>query len=105
MPAFSLVNSVFDFMSFGLLLFIFQTNESLFQTSWFVELVLSASTFLLVVRTQWGGSEVGQVAGPGHRLRGRHSAVPLPALGPVVWVQPGAVRDHAGHRGRVCCFG
>lgn len=55
MPAFSLVNSVFDFMSFGLLLLIFQTNESLFQTSWFVELVLSASTFLLVVHTQWGG--------------------------------------------------
>ena len=61
MPAFSLVNSVFDFMSFGLLLLIFQTNESLFQTSWFVELVLSAFTFLLVVRTQWGGARpVGQ---------------------------------------------
>lgn len=39
-------------MSFGLLLLIFQTNESLFQTSWFAELVLSASTILLVVRTQ-----------------------------------------------------
>ena len=52
MPAFSLFNSVFDFISFGLLLLIFQTNESLFQTSWFAELVLSASTILLVVRTQ-----------------------------------------------------
>ena len=54
MPAFSLVNSVFDFMSSGLLLLISQTNESLFQTSWFIKLVLSASTILLVVRTQRG---------------------------------------------------
>ena len=48
-------------MSFGLLLLIFQTNESLFQTSWFAELVLSAFTYLLVGRTQWGGARpVGQ---------------------------------------------
>ena len=54
MPAFSLVNSVFDFISFSLLLLISQTNESLFQTSWFIKLVLSAATILPVVRTQRG---------------------------------------------------
>ena len=54
MPAFSLFNSVFDFMGSGLQLLISQTNESLFQTSWFVKLVLSAATILPVVRTQRG---------------------------------------------------
>lgn len=52
MLTFGLLSSVFDYMSFGLLVVVFKTSESLFQTGWFVESVLSASTIVLVVRTR-----------------------------------------------------
>ncbi|GAB4020161.1 magnesium-translocating P-type ATPase [Spirosoma koreense] len=51
MMTFGLLSSVFDYLSFGVLIWVFRTNESLFQTGWFVESVLSASTIVLVVRT------------------------------------------------------
>jgi Mg2+-importing ATPase len=52
MFTFGLLSSVFDYISFGALLWVFHANESLFQTGWFVESVLSASTIVLVVRTR-----------------------------------------------------
>ena len=52
MLAFGLLSSVFDYLSFGLLLFVFHADERLFQTGWFVESVLSAATIVLVVRTR-----------------------------------------------------
>lgn len=52
MLTFGLLSSVFDFVTFGLLLRIFNANESLFQTGWFVESVLSAVAIVLVVRTR-----------------------------------------------------
>ena len=52
MLAFGLLSSVFDYLSFGLLLWVFHAHEGLFQTGWFVESVLSASLVVLVVRTR-----------------------------------------------------
>ncbi|WP_338874643.1 magnesium-translocating P-type ATPase [Spirosoma sp. SC4-14] len=52
MLTFGPLSSFFDFVSFGLLIGVFKTNESLFQTGWFVESVLSASIIVLVVRTR-----------------------------------------------------
>lgn len=52
MLAFGWLSSVFDYVSFGVLLWVFHTHESLFQTGWFVESVLSASSIVLVVRTR-----------------------------------------------------
>ncbi|QMW01033.1 magnesium-translocating P-type ATPase [Spirosoma foliorum] len=52
MISFGLLSSLFDYISFGVLIWLFKTNESLFQTGWFVESVLSASTIVLVVRTR-----------------------------------------------------
>ena len=52
MLTFGLLSSVFDYLSFGVLLWVFKANEGLFQTGWFVESVLSASTIVLVVRTR-----------------------------------------------------
>lgn len=52
MLTFGPLSSLFDFVSFGLLIWVFRTNESLFQTGWFVESVLSASIIVLVVRTR-----------------------------------------------------
>ena len=52
MLAFGLLSSVFDYLSCGLLPWVFHAHEGLFQTGWFVESVLSASLVVLVVRTR-----------------------------------------------------
>jgi len=52
MLTFGLLSSVFDYISFGILIWYVGANESLFQTGWFVESVLSASSIVLVIRTQ-----------------------------------------------------
>jgi len=52
MIAFGLLSSVFDYLSFGALLFFFRADEARFQTGWFVESVLSATLIVLVVRTR-----------------------------------------------------
>ena len=52
MIVFGLVSSVFDYATFGLLLFVFHAAESQFQTGWFVESLLSELVIALVVRTR-----------------------------------------------------
>ena len=52
MIIFGLLSSVFDFMTFGVLLFIFHASEKVFQTGWFIESVVSATLIVLVVRTK-----------------------------------------------------
>lgn len=51
MIAFGLVSSVFDFATFGVLLFAMDAGQNEFRTGWFVESVISASMIALVVRT------------------------------------------------------
>ena len=52
MIVFGLLSSVFDFMTFGLLLFLMKENEKVFQTGWFVESVISQTLIVLVIRTR-----------------------------------------------------
>jgi Mg2+-importing ATPase len=52
MIVFGLLSSVFDYLTFGVLLFILKANEKTFQTGWFVESVVSATLIVLVVRTR-----------------------------------------------------
>jgi len=52
MIVFGLLSSVFDFLMFGILLFVFHAKEKEFQTAWFIESVISATLIVLVVRTQ-----------------------------------------------------
>ena len=52
MIIFGLLSSVFDYLTFGVLLYIFRANERFFQTGWFVESVISATLIVLVVRTR-----------------------------------------------------
>jgi Mg2+-importing ATPase len=52
MLIFGLLSSVFDYITFGVLLFILHANEKTFQTGWFIESVLSATLIVLVVRTR-----------------------------------------------------
>ena len=52
MIAFGLLSSVFDFITFGVLLLILKTEETGFRTGWFVESVVSASLVALIVRSK-----------------------------------------------------
>jgi Mg2+-importing ATPase len=52
MITFGLVSSVFDYLTFGLLLLVMHANEQQFRTGWFVESVISASLIVLVIRSR-----------------------------------------------------
>jgi P-type Mg2+ transporter len=52
MVTFGLVSSVFDYLTFGLLLLVLHSNEGQFRTGWFVESVISASMIVLVIRSR-----------------------------------------------------
>ena len=52
MLIFGTLSSVFDYMTFGLLLFVLKTTEAQFQTGWFIESILSAMLVVFAVRTR-----------------------------------------------------
>lgn len=52
MITFGLLSSVFDYLTFGLLLLILHVNEIQFRTGWFIESVVSASLIVLVIRSK-----------------------------------------------------
>jgi Mg2+-importing ATPase len=52
MITFGLVSSVFDYLTFGLLLLLLHANEGEFRTGWFLESVISASVIVLVIRSR-----------------------------------------------------
>lgn len=49
---FGLISSVFDYITFGVLLLIIKANEALFQSSWFTVSVLTELLILMVMRTR-----------------------------------------------------
>ena len=52
MITFGLVSSVFDYLTFGLLLLVLNASEAQFRTGWFLESVISASLIVLVIRSR-----------------------------------------------------
>jgi P-type Mg2+ transporter len=52
MLTFGLVSSVFDFLTFGALLYVLDANQDQFRTGWFLESVISASLIVLVIRSR-----------------------------------------------------
>src|SRR3984893_1295415 len=46
------VSSVFDFLTFGLLLLVFHAGEALFQTGWFIESLATQVMVIFVLRTR-----------------------------------------------------
>jgi Mg2+-importing ATPase len=52
MITFGLVSSVFDYLTFGVLLLILHASQDQFRTGWFLESVISASLIVLVIRTR-----------------------------------------------------
>jgi P-type Mg2+ transporter len=53
MLTFGPVSSVFDYLTFGVLLFVLHTTTEQFRTGWFLESVVSASLIVLVIRSRW----------------------------------------------------
>ncbi len=51
MIVFGLISSVFDFLTFGVLIWLGATMEQ-FRTGWFIESIVSAALVVLVVRTR-----------------------------------------------------
>jgi Mg2+-importing ATPase len=51
MMTFGLVSSVFDYLTFGVLLFMLHATPVQFRTGWFLESVISASLIVLVIRS------------------------------------------------------
>jgi Mg2+-importing ATPase len=52
MFTFGLVSSVFDYLTFGVLLFILHATPDQFRTGWFMESVISASIIVLVISSR-----------------------------------------------------
>jgi Mg2+-importing ATPase len=52
MYTFGLLSSVFDYLTFGVLLFIAHAAQDQFRTGWFMESVVSASLIVLVIRSR-----------------------------------------------------
>ncbi len=52
MIVFGSLSSIFDFITFGVLLFIIHASPAEFRTGWFMESVVSAAMIVLVIRTR-----------------------------------------------------
>ena len=52
MVVFGLLSSVFDYLTFGALLFLLHTSADQFRTGWFIESVISSSLVVLVIRSR-----------------------------------------------------
>jgi Mg2+-importing ATPase len=52
MVTFGILSSVFDYLTFGVLLLFLHSSEILFRTGWFVESVVSATLIVLVIRSR-----------------------------------------------------
>ena len=46
------VSSLFDFLTFGVMLFVFSATPALFQTAWFLESISTQSLVIFVIRTR-----------------------------------------------------
>jgi len=52
MLTFGLISSIFDYITFGVLMLAFHSTDIQFRTGWFIESVISASLIVLVIRSR-----------------------------------------------------
>ncbi len=52
MIVFGPISSLFDFVTFGIMLWVFHAGEALFQTGWFVESLATQTLVIFVIRTR-----------------------------------------------------
>ena len=83
------VSSIFDFLTFGLLLLVFHADEALFQTGWFIESLATQVLVIFVLRTRRNPLKQPPASPPRHHLRGGGRAcgcAAVHAAGSVVWL-------------------
>jgi len=51
MIAFGPVSSIFDFLTFAVMIFIFKAGPALFQTAWFIESLFTQTLVIFAIRT------------------------------------------------------
>ena len=64
------VSSIFDFLTFGLLLLVFHASEALFQTGWFIESLATQVLVIFVLRTRRNPLQSHPTSPPCHHLTG-----------------------------------
>lgn len=52
MVVFGLLSSIFDFLTFGIMLYLFHTPPGIFRTGWFIESLLTQILILQIIRTK-----------------------------------------------------
>jgi Mg2+-importing ATPase len=52
MMTFGILSSIFDYLTFGVLVFILNSTTDQFRTGWFMESVISASVIVLIIRSR-----------------------------------------------------
>ena len=52
MLIFGPISSIFDFMTYFIMLFVFNASESLFQTGWFIESLCTQTLVIFIIRTR-----------------------------------------------------
>lgn len=52
MVAFGPVSSIFDFLTFFVMLFVFKASAPLFQTAWFIESLFTQTLVIFAIRTR-----------------------------------------------------
>ncbi|OGD63705.1 magnesium-translocating P-type ATPase [Candidatus Beckwithbacteria bacterium RBG_13_42_9] len=52
MVVFGPISSIFDLLTFGLMLFVFKASISLFQTAWFIESLTTQAVIIFAIRTK-----------------------------------------------------
>jgi Mg2+-importing ATPase len=52
MLLFGAISSVFDVLTFGILLWVLKATEAQFQTAWFIESLITELTIVMIVRTR-----------------------------------------------------
>ena len=61
MLLFGLISSIFDYLTFAVLIFVLNASPDQFRTGWFIESVLSAVIIVLVIRTAGPSSRADRV--------------------------------------------
>jgi P-type Mg2+ transporter len=85
------ISSLFDFATFGIMLWVFHAGEALFQTGWFVESLATQTLVIFVIRTR--------------RVPFFRSVASAPmALAAVGITAIGAVLPYTGHLARILSF-
>lgn len=107
MLVFGLLSSVFDYMTFGVLIWLLGAGETEFRTGWFAESVISASLVVLVVRTRrfiWNSMPSPLLLSATIAVIGITLYLPFSPLAPVLSLEPLPMNFMLALAGIVACY-